>query len=114
MTNTIFISTIILSKLFVYMNLESAIVILSTLSLIPIIALCPVVNVNHPISKKTYKKNKKISIAISIINISVIIISFSVANFTEIVIFSGVSFIWVSILILIESLKQRRENNGNN
>ena len=113
MTNTIFIS-IILSKLFVYMNLESAIVILSTLSLIPIIALCPVVNVNHPISKKTYKKNKKISIAISIINISVIIISFSVANFTEIVIFSGVSFIWVSILILIESLKQRRENNGNN
>lgn len=114
MTNTIFISTIILSKLFVYMNLESAIVILSTLSLIPIIALCPVVNANHPISKKTYKKNKKISIAISIINISVIIISFSVANFTEIVIFSGVSFIWVSILILIESLKQRRENNGNN
>ena len=108
MTNTIFISTIILSKLFVYMNLESAIVILSTLSLIPIIALCPVVNANHPISKKTYKKNKKISIAISII------ISFSVANFTEIVIFSGVSFIWVSILILIESLKQRRENNGNN
>ncbi len=114
MTNAIFISTIIFSKLFVYMNLEFAIVILSTLSLIPIITLCPVVNANHPMSKKTYKKNRKISIVISIINISVIISLFCVTNFAEIVTFSGVSFIWVSILILIESLKQRRENNGNN
>lgn len=114
MTNAIFISTIILSKLFVYMNLEFVIVILSALSLIVIITLCPIVNANHPVSKKTYKKNKKFSIVISIINILAIIVLFCLTNCTEITTFSGISFIWVSILVLIESLKQRRGNNGNN
>jgi len=113
-TNAIFISTIILSKLSVYIDLDFEIVVLSSLSLFPIIILCPAVNANHPISKKAYKRNKIISIVISIINISVIITLFLITKFTEIVSFSGISFIWVSILMLIESLKQRRKSNGNN
>jgi accessory gene regulator B len=114
MTNAIFISTIILSKLFVYMNLEFAIIILSALSLIVIVTLCPIVNTNHPVSEKRYKKNKRFSIVISIINILAIVVLFCSTNCAEITTFSGVLFIWVSILVLIESLKQRRENNGNN
>lgn len=114
MTNAIFISTIIISKLLVYVNFGTPTVILSVLSLIVIIKLCPVVNVNHPVSEKIYKRNKKFSLIISIIIASTILSLFCLTNLTEIVTFSSVSFIWVSILILIETLKQRREHNGNN
>ena len=73
----------------------------------------PVINKNHPISDKTYKRNRVISLSLSLINFAIIIFALYITN-NEIVICSALSFIWVTILIFIEKLKQRRTQNGIN
>lgn len=113
MSNAIFISVVIISKFLIYFNLEVFIVLLLVPSMIVTSVFSPVINKNHPISDKTYKRNRVISLSLSLINFAIIIFALYITN-NEIVICSALSFIWVTILIFIEKLKQRRTQNGIN
>ena len=113
MSNAIFISVVIISIFLIYFNLEVFIVLLLVPSMIVTSVFSPVINKNHPISDKTYKRNRVISLSLSLINFAIIIFALYITN-NEIVICSALSFIWVTILIFIEKLKQRRTQNGIN
>lgn len=114
MSNAIFISIVIISKFIVYSTSNFFIIMFLVLSLIVISIFSPVINKNHPISDKTYKKNKIISLSLSLINFAIIIFALYITANNEIVACSALSFIWVTILIFIEKLKQRRTQNGIN
>lgn len=114
MSNVIFVSTVIISKFSINLDLRFFIIVLLVPSLIITSVLSPIVNKNHPISNKTHKRNKIISISLSLINFTIIILTLYIITSNEIAVCSMLSFIWVAILMLIENLKQRRNQNGVN
>ncbi len=114
LTISTFIFTVIASKLFEYGKYEHFIVLMSLISFFIISLLSPIVNLNHPISRESYSKNKKISVFLSTVYLIVICFMIFKTPHVNIGIHSALSFISVSIFLIIEIIKERRNKNEKN
>lgn len=106
MTVATFIFTIIASGLLFCNRLKLITVLLSAASLFIICLFSPVINPNHPISENCYKKNRKISIILSFLCLFTVCYLIFKTQYIEIGIHSGVSFIAVSVLLIIEKFRK--------
>ena len=107
LTNSIFVSTILLSKLVIKFDLKQIVILLVIFSSILIFLFSPVKNKNHPHSKERYIKFKIISKVLTIVyTLSYFLLFFHIGS-EQIVIQAAWSYTWVSILILIEIIKQK-------
>lgn len=110
LTNTIFMSTILLTKLIVICGLKWFVLVLVLLSSAIIFLFSPIQNKNHPYSYERYCKYKSISKGLTISYTITYILLFLFVDSKEIVIQAGWSYIWVSLMIIIELLRRRDKN----
>lgn len=108
-TNTIFISTILLTKLSLLFQVEWIMPTLVIISTVIIWLFSPIKNQNHPCSEKTYIKNKKRSRILSLLYSIVFFYIYYFTSLKEIAIHSAWSLIIVSIMIIIEKLILTKE-----
>lgn len=108
-TNSIFLSTAVLTEIIIKLKLIKLMPILFAVSAIIIFIFSPVRNENHPCSEKTFLKNKRISRCLSCSYLVLYMIMFFLLKSERLLINSAWSFIWVSIMIVIEKIKQRKE-----
>lgn len=114
-TISIFIVTAFLSKSMITTNNTKIIITTFILiSLFVILFFAPLNNANHPISEKTYRKNRKICIILTLIEVVLMVFLLFLTKYYDIVAFSGLSFSWVSLLIILEKIRERRNGFGNN
>lgn len=111
-TNLIFVSTIFLTNLTILFNIKWVMPILFFLSTIVIWIFSPVKHKNHPCSEKTYIKNKIISRILSLVFFFFYICIYYPLNSEQLIINSAWSYSWVSILIIIEIIKQKGEKTN--
>ena len=104
LTNLVFISTIVLTKPIILYDLEWIVLVLVLLSSVIIFHFSPVQNKNHPYSYKRYCKFKKISKWLTITFTITYILLFFFIDSKEIVVQGGWSYLWVSLMIIIELL----------
>lgn len=108
-TNSIFVSTVVLTEIVLKLGLTKFMPILFAISAIIVFIFSPVRNENHPCSEKTFLKNKRISRCLSCSYLVLYMIMFFLLKSERLLINSAWSFIWVSIMIVIEKIKQRKE-----
>lgn len=107
-TNLTFLSTIVYTEIVLRLKLTIMMPFLFFFAAVVIWIFAPVRNKNHPCSEKTYRKNKRISKALAAIYLAAYICLFFFAGSKHIIVNSAWSFISVSIMIIIERLKQTR------
>lgn len=108
-TNLIFLSTVVLTQIIIDLQLIKIMPFLFALSTLTIFIFAPVKNKNHPCSEKTVNKNRKISRFLSCFYYLIYICIFLFSKSQHLIVNAAWSFIWVSIMIIIEKIKQRRE-----
>ena len=111
-TNLVFISTIILTELIIFLQIQwimPAPVIIST-AIVWIFA--PIRNKNHPCSEETHLKNKIKSRSLSSFCMIFFCFFFFLKQY-DIAINSGLSFIMVSVMIIIEKIRLLKEVKNN-
>jgi len=108
-TNLIFLSTVVLTEIVIALNLKWLMPILFAISTVIVFILSPVKNENHPCSEKTYAKNQKISRFLSCFYYLIYICVFLISESEHLIVNAAWSFIWVSVMIIIEKIKQRKE-----
>ena len=112
-TNIIFISTIFLTELVLFLEIEWIFSIFVIISTALVWIFSPIKNDNHPCSEKTYKKNKKISRFLSTLYSLIFICIYSFTNFEDVAINSAWHLIMVSVMIVIEKIKTYKEVKNN-
>lgn len=108
-TNSIFLSTVALTEIVIKLNLITLMPILFGVSAVIVFIFSPIKNENHPCSEKTFLKNRKISRFLSCSYLLLYMIMFFFLNSEHILVNSAWSFIWVSVMIIIEKISQRKE-----
>lgn len=111
-TNLIFISTIIFTKLILLVNLKWIMPILVIISCVIIYYYSPIQNENHSYSKTKYIKFKNISRILSLVYAVIYGFIFLFSKSGDIAVNSAFSYIWVSLMIIIELIRRKggREN----
>lgn len=111
-TNLTFLSTIAYTEIVLRLDLTPIMPFLFLLAAAVIWIFSPVKNENHPCSEKTFRKNKIISRCLIILYSAVYICVFLFAGSGHIAVNSAWSFISVSIMIIIEKIKQTRTESA--
>lgn len=110
-TNLTFLSTVVYTEVILRLNLVSVMPVLFLLSAVTVFVFAPVKNENHPCTEKTYRKNKVISRVLVILYFAVYLCIFVFSDSARIAVNSAWSFISVSIMIIIEKIKQKGGKN---
>lgn len=111
-TNLTFLSTVAYTYLVMLTKLYFLMPVLFFLSAVIIWIFSPVQNENHPCSEKTLRKNKIISRSLVCIYSLVYILIFVLASDKHLAVNAAWSFISVSIMIIIEKIKQKGVKNN--
>lgn len=112
-TNTIFASTILLTKLYLLLHVKWVMPILVTVSMVIVWLFSPIKNKHHPCSEETYIKNKRRSKFLSLLYLLIFIYIYYFTSFTEIAVHSAWSLIIVSTMIIIEKIGLMKEVKNN-
>ena len=111
-TNLTFLSTVAYTCLIMLAKLSFIMPVLFLVSAVIIWIFAPVQNENHPCSEKTLRKNKIISRSLVCLYSLVYILIFVLASDKQIAVNAAWSFISVSIMIIIEKIKQKGVKNN--
>lgn len=112
-TNIIFTSTILLTKLALFLEFKWIFPILVTISTAIVWIFSPIKNNNHPCSDETYIKNKTKARFLSSVYSLIFICLYSFTSFDDIAINSAWHLIMVSVMIIIEKIRTYREVENN-
>lgn len=107
LTNLIFVSTIILSKAVILLNLKKLMPLLVFLGFCVIFYYAPIENANHPYSKIKYRKFKIISRILAMVYLLIFLCVYVFVDSDIIVINASWSYIWVSLMIILAKLKEK-------
>ncbi len=112
-TNIIFISTILLTELALFLEIKRVFPILVTISTAIVWIFSPIINNNHPCSDETYIKNKTKARFLSALYSLIFIYIYYFTSFDDIAINSAWHLIMVSVMIIIEKIKTYGEVKNN-
>lgn len=107
LTNLIFVSTIVLSKVVILLNLKNIMPLLVFLGFCVIFYYTPIENGNHPYSKLKYRKFKIISRFLAMAYLLIYLCVYAFVDSDIIVINAAWSYIWVSLMIIIAKLEKK-------
>lgn len=107
LTNLIFVSTIILSKIVILLSLKKMMPLLVFLGFCVIFYYAPIENGNHPYSKVKYQKFKITSRILAMVYLLIFLCVYVFVDSDIIVINASWSYIWVSLMIIIAKLKEK-------
>ena len=107
LTNLIFVSTIVLSKVVMLINLKNIMPLLVFLGFCVIFYYAPIENGNHPYSKTKYQKFRIISRILAMVYMLIFLCVYVFVDTDIIVINASWSYIWVSLMIVIAKLKEK-------
>ena len=112
-TNIVFISTILLTDLALFLEIKRIFPILVTISTAIVWIFSPIINNNHPCSDETYIKNKTKARFLSALYSLIFICVYYFTSFDDIAINSAWHLIMVSVMIIIEKIRTYREVKNN-
>lgn len=108
-TNAIFVSTILLTELFLLLQIKWIIPILVIISLAIVWVFSPIKNKHHPCSEETHRKNKRISRSLSSVYSLIFIYIYTFTSLNNIAVNIAWSLTMVSVMIIIEKLRLMKE-----
>lgn len=108
-TNIVFVSTIILTELALFLEIKQIFPILVIISTAIIWIFSPIKNNNHPCSDETYIRNKTKARFLSAVYSLIFICIYSFTSFDDIAINSAWHLIMVSVMIIIEKIRIYKE-----
>lgn len=106
-TNSLFVVNVKLTSLIEKHSQEARILLLIFLSCVIIYIFAPVTNLNHPMTKVTYTKNKTISKVLSCFSLLVLISLYFLPVQKDIFIISSLFYISIAVMIIIEKIKRK-------
>lgn len=112
-TNLVFISTIILTEIIIFLQIQWIIPVPVIISTAIIWIFAPIKNENHPCSEETHFKNKIKSRSLSSFCLILFFCFYFFLKQYDIAIHSGLSFIMVSVMIIIEKIRLLKEVKNN-
>lgn len=108
-TNLSFLLITVLSELIIIFDILYLLPIIIPVSKVIIFFFSPIVNENHPCSAKSIKRNKIISIIISLIFELMLIMLYISKQGVHITVNGSLSFFWAALMVLYEKIKQKGE-----
>lgn len=107
LTNLIFVSTIVLAKVVVLLNLKNIMPLLVLLAFCVIFHYAPIENGNHPYSIMKYKRFKIISRSLAVVYLITYLCTYTFIDSEIIVVNAAWSYVWVSLMIIIAKIKEK-------
>lgn len=107
-TNLTFLCVLILAKSVVYFNAVCGTPVLTALSCALIFWLAPIRNVRHPLSERTYQRNRTAARALSLLVCALFFIAFFLCAPESCLSISSVSVAAVAVLMAIPKFTERR------
>ena len=101
LTNSIYLAVILISNHLVYFHLYYLLPVITVASCVTIIVLAPIRNKNHPLSERTYLKNRKIAIILSLLESFVFVALSQWESFFPYTSVSVLSLAAVAVMMLI-------------
>lgn len=106
-TNSVFIVKVMLTGLLLRTQAHFLLQILLFPAAFLIWKFAPVENGNHPLSEKTYRKNRTLSRALSVSYVGILLSCSFVPGFHRFFISASLAFIFVALMIVIEIVKMQ-------
>ncbi len=110
-TNLIFVSSVLISKLISFINTLYILPVVLLFSFLVVFSLSPIQNKNHPYSKERFSKYRLIARTLSIIYFLTCILFMLFLRNKMIIIQSVMSYFWTALLMIIELIKEGGKNN---
>ena len=108
-TNTTFICVYILSRILNTAHNDLLSLFLLIMDCIIIVSFTPVRNIHHPLSEEKYKRNRIISIILTLVEIcAVLLIYLFCSNFAALSV-AVASFTAIAVMMIIPKVQERRE-----
>ena len=107
LTNSVYLAVVGASYWIVHFQLYHLLPVIVVVSCVVVMALSPIRNKRHPLSEKTYRKNRKIAVVLVSIECSLFLLLFFWRIFPPYVIVSTMSLAAVAVMMLV-TLNGRR------